>query len=160
MLSAFRFPFWSPYKKKCYISGAYYYMALGVLSIGALPPGSAQQSLYIKERYSLFKASFTCLLESPVKELPFQVLLMKSLCRERCSISRAFFYISFKVPSKRAIPILSPCIAPSEREATITCLSKSRVREPPPPHSPIRATYGERCPFLEPSSTYLFTQRK
>jgi hypothetical protein len=36
----FRFPLWSPCKKEMFLSRAFYYMSLRVLSMGALPPGS------------------------------------------------------------------------------------------------------------------------
>jgi hypothetical protein len=63
-------------------------------------------------------------------------------------VSTAFLYISLKDPGAEALQI-------------ITCLSKSLVKEPShPPGSPSGATYRERCPFPEPSFTYLFTQRK
>jgi hypothetical protein len=68
-------------------------------------------------------------------------------------------YVSLKiVPSKEALPLFpsqnshrdTPFPGPS-----FICHSKSWVKEPPPVHSPQQGSYGERCPFPEPSLTYL-----
>jgi len=78
-------------------------------------------------------------------------------------ISRAFLYISFRAPSKGALPSGSPQRSPIERErererdsisrALFYCLSKSPVNEPTLQVSQW-GPYGERCPFPEPSFTH------
>ena len=87
-------------------------MSLGGLSTGALHPGSPPAAPVERERemFHFLKPFLTCLLESPVKEplLPLQVPLTESVYTERCSISRAFLYISFVVPSQKDLPPGSP----------------------------------------------------
>ena len=84
---------------------------------------------------------------------------MGPLYGERFAISRVFFYVSFRVPSKGALLPGSPGRATIARGAlfpgpSFTYLSKALVKEPPfifPQQGP----YGESCPFPEPSFTYL-----
>jgi hypothetical protein len=129
-------------------------MSLVVLSVGALPPGSPSRSLCKERDAPLPKPSLTCLSESPVKKLPLQVPLKEPIHRERCSISRAFIYISFKVPSQGSPLPGSPCRASTERdtlspEPSFTCLSKS------PSKFLQQGPYGDNCPSPEPSVMYL-----
>jgi hypothetical protein len=73
-------------------------------------------------------------------------------------ITRAFFYISFKVPSKGA-PLQVPSQSPHRERrfisrAFFTCLSKSLVKESllqVPPNGPL----WRETPVPEPSFTYL-----
>jgi len=112
------------------------------------------------EPYAPFpKPSLMCLLESPLKVHPLQVPLMGPLYGERFAISRAFFYISFRVPRKGALLPGSPGRASISRDAlfsgpSCTYLSNALVKEPPS-RFPQQGPYGESCPFPEPSFTYL-----
>jgi len=81
------------------------------------------------------------------------------LYRERFTVSRAFFYLSFRVPSKGALLPGSPGRAPIARDTlfpgpSFTYLSNALVQEPPS-RFPQQGPYGEGCPFPEPSFTYL-----
>jgi hypothetical protein len=100
LLNTFRFPLWSPCKKKCSFSGTFCYMSLGVLSMGALPPDSTHRACVKRERCFPSKAFPDMSLRVPSKDTPLQVPLTKPLHRERCSISKAFFYI--KSPAKES----------------------------------------------------------
>ena len=74
---------------------------------------------------------------------------------KRHPFSKTLFNISFRVPSKRALPPVYPHTAPTERDAPFPepsiCLSKSLVNEPSSrsPKGPIW-----RSPFPEPPFTY------
>jgi len=75
-----------------------------------------------------------------------QVPLTRPLYRERFAIYRAFFYISFRVPSKGTLLPVSPGRAPIARDAlfpgpSFTYLSNALVKEPPlqvPPAWPLQ----------------------
>ena len=90
---------------------------------------------------------------------PLQVPFTGSLYGERFAISRAFFYMSFRVPSKGALLPGSPGRAPIARDGlfpgpSFTYLSNALVKKPPSIF-PQQDLYGESCPFPEPSFTYL-----
>ena len=91
---------------------------------------------HYKEKDTLFpKPSLTCLEESPVKETSLQVPVMEPLYRDSWSVSKAFFYISVRVPSEGDLPLCFPSWPPIERETSFpesfcTCLSKSLERSP------------------------------
>jgi hypothetical protein len=110
----------------------------------------------------------TCRSESPVKERPLHIPLTEPLYTKRCSSSRAFFYASFRVPSKGVLPPGFPHRIPIERDApfpdpSFTCLSKYPVKQPPLQVLPSGALWEEKpvsraflyLPFRVPSKEAL-----
>jgi hypothetical protein len=62
---------------------------------------------------------FTCLSKSPVKKTPLQVSPTGPPWREM-PFTRAFFYISFKVPSKGAAPLHVPLSEPHAERLSVS----------------------------------------
>jgi hypothetical protein len=116
------------------ITRAFFYISFRVPSKGALPPGSSLRAPI--ERDAVFpEPSVTCLSKYPVKDSPLQVLPAGPLWRE-IPVTIAFFYISFRVTCKGALPPGSTLRAPIERDApfpkpSFTHLSKTPGKEPP-----------------------------
>jgi len=96
--------------------------------------------------------SITCLSESsePFSFPPW------SLYQDRCFISKAFFDMSYVVLSTGALPPGSPHRGPKERDYPF--IEHSFTLEVPSKQTPLQVpqwgSYGEGCPFLEPSCTY------
>jgi hypothetical protein len=65
-----RFPLWSPMKERLRFQRLPLHVSLVVLSIGALPPGSAHSAP--KERRSYSRALFCPSLKDPGKQAPFK----------------------------------------------------------------------------------------
>jgi len=81
---------------------------------------------------------------------------MESLYRDRCFISKAFFDMSYVVPSTGALPPGSPHRGHKERDDPF--IERSFTLEVPSKLTPLQVPqwgpYGEGCLFLEPSCTY------
>lgn len=114
-------PLGSPY-------GTFYYMSLRGLSTGALHPGSPPAAP-VERDAPFLKAFLDMSLGVPSKGAPappgspYRV----SLYRERCSIFRAFFYMSFIVPSQKDLPPGYPRRAPIEMLHCQSLLSPVKV---------------------------------
>ena len=99
------------------------------------PPSRFPSQSHHRERSSASRALFLLFFEVPGKQrTSTPISPVGSLWREM-PISRAFLYISFRAPSKGALPPGSPCRAPTEGDTPLLelhfiCFSESPVNEP------------------------------
>jgi hypothetical protein len=83
------------------------------------------------------KPSLTCFSGTPSKGVPSPGFPYGGpMCRDRGFISRAYFYVSFRVPSKEALPPVSPKSSHRERGSVSRAffylsLKVPRKKEPP-----------------------------
>ena len=103
---------------RCSISRAFFDVASKDLGTGSLPPDFALRAQTERERerdHPFPEPSVTCHSKSPINEAPSSGSLMGPLWRE-VSVTRAFFYVFSRVPSRGGLPSGSPRRAPIERE--------------------------------------------
>jgi hypothetical protein len=93
------------------------------------------------------KPSLTCLSGTPNKGAPSPGFPYGGpMCRDRGSIFRAYIYISFRVPSKEALPPGSPKSSHREKRSVSRAffyLSLKVSRKKTTPGSPNRAPYKD-----------------
>jgi hypothetical protein len=94
--------------------------------------------------------------ESPEKELPHQVPLMKPIHGERCSISRAFFYVAFrKAPSCHITLSELPVRDTLHFEILLLLVSHKDPNKWASPSRFPNRTPVERCVFPDPALHYI-----
>jgi len=106
-------------------------------------------SMYKERDASFPKPSLTYLSGVPIKGAPTPVFPYGApVCRDRGSISRTYFYVSFRVPSKEALPLGSPKSSHRERRSVSIAFfylsfKVPRKRAPHPPGSPNTVPYED-----------------
>ena len=119
-----------PLWKEMPISRAFLYISLRTPSRGALPSRSPQRASI--ERHSISRALFHLYIRVPGKWAPSRFSI--GPLQRDVPVSRAFFYIPSRVPSRQGLQI----------KHNLTFFSKSLVQEPPSMF-PQWGLYGERC---------------
>jgi hypothetical protein len=131
------------HRERCSVSRAFFYVSFKVPRKGAPSPRRVPT-----ERDAPFpEPSFTRLSKSPAKKFPFQVPPAGPRWRET-PITRAFFYISFRIPSKGAPPPPgSPLRASREGRSVSRAFFYPSLKDPgkgaPPPGSPTGPPWRE-----------------